>query len=67
MKTTLGQLVSELFEVLDRRYHDPELAALATQAIVNDLLTRPRAKLVRERKRATISPRTRTPALRKAA
>ena len=40
MKMTLGQLVSELFEVFERRYGDRDLAARATQTIVNDLLCR---------------------------
>jgi len=40
MTMTVGQLVSELFEVFQRRYGDRELAAHATQTIVNDLLCR---------------------------
>jgi hypothetical protein len=40
MTMTLGQLVSELFEVFERRYGDRALAARATQMIVNDLLCR---------------------------
>lgn len=38
MKMTLGQLVSELFDVFERRYGDRDLAARAAQTIVNDLL-----------------------------
>ncbi len=38
MKMTLGQLVSELFDVFERRYGDRDLAARAVQTIVNDLL-----------------------------
>ena len=45
MKTTLGLLVSELFDMFEQRYRDPELAALATEVIVNDLLYRPRRRL----------------------
>ncbi len=51
MKTTLGQLVSELFDAYERRHGDPDLAALATQVTVNELLIagdgRSRARVVR--------------------
>lgn len=38
MKTTLGQLISELFDMYEDRYRDEELAALATQVTVTELL-----------------------------
>jgi hypothetical protein len=40
MKTTLGQLISELFNMYEDRYRDEELAALATQVTVTELLLR---------------------------
>jgi hypothetical protein len=51
MTTTLGQLIADLFDAYEERSQDPELAALATAAIVNDLLCDParRDKPARER------------------
>jgi hypothetical protein len=54
MTITLGQLVSELYDVFERRFHDRELAARATQMIVNDLLCRGE-----EKKAAPAAPRRR--------
>ena len=39
MTTTMGQLVSDLFEHYERRFHDSRLAAVATQATVEDMLS----------------------------
>jgi hypothetical protein len=68
MTTTLGQLVSELYDMFERRYRDPELARMATHVVVNDVLSKPKRKVART-SRATISPRARTSAraLKKAA
>lgn len=41
MTTTLGQLIADLFDAYEARSCEPELAALATAAIVNDLLCDP--------------------------
>lgn len=38
MTTTMGQLVSELFDKFERRYHDERLAAVATQAAIEEIL-----------------------------
>lgn len=38
MTITMGQLVSEVYEAYERRYHDKELAAIATQVTVDDLM-----------------------------
>lgn len=37
-KTTMGQLVANLFTKYERRYHDEELAAIATQVTLDDLM-----------------------------
>ncbi len=39
MKTTIGQLVASLFTQYEHRYHDEELAAVATQVTVDDLIS----------------------------
>lgn len=39
MTTTLGQLIADLYDVFEERAHDPELAVLATAAVVNDVLS----------------------------
>ena len=36
--TTIGDLVSSLYSKYERRYRDPELAAIATQLKVEQLL-----------------------------
>ena len=41
MTTTLGDLLSTLYEQFLAEYGDPDLASVATAAVVNDLLTRP--------------------------
>jgi len=38
MTTTLGQLIADLYDAFEERAHDPELATLATAAVVNDVL-----------------------------
>ncbi len=59
METTLGQLIADLYDAFEECVHDPELATLATAAVVNDLLcdvaqrdagarTRPHAREIRE-------------------
>lgn len=52
MKTTIGQVVSELYTSYQRRYHDEELAALATQVVLSELL----AALARETTRPVMRP-----------
>lgn len=37
-KTTIGQLVADLFATYEHRYHDEALAALATQVTFDDLI-----------------------------
>lgn len=37
--TTIGQLISTLFASFDRQFHDEELAAVATQVALNELLS----------------------------
>lgn len=39
MTTTLGQLIADLYDAFEERAHDPELAVLATAAVVNDVLS----------------------------
>ena len=41
METTLGELVAAVYETLLEEYGDPELASVATSAIVNDMLSQP--------------------------
>ncbi len=36
--TTVGQLISTLFANFDRQFHDEELAAVATQVALDELL-----------------------------
>jgi hypothetical protein len=38
MKTTLGQLVATLYSAYDRKLHDRELAAVATQVRMFEML-----------------------------
>jgi hypothetical protein len=38
MRTTLGQLVSELVDAYERLYHDHELAAVATSVTLEQVL-----------------------------
>ena len=40
MTTTMGQLISDLFARYERELHDPELAAVATQIRLAELLER---------------------------
>jgi hypothetical protein len=68
MTMTLGQVVTELFELFERRFGDPQLAARATQVIVNDLLCRKRERqAVRLERRATRRVSAQREPLRKAA
>ncbi len=41
METTLGELVAAVYETLLDEYGDPELASVATSAIVSDMLSQP--------------------------
>jgi len=41
VSSTLGELVAEVYATFLERYSDPELAAVATAAVVQDLLSRP--------------------------
>ena len=38
MRTTLGELVSELVEQYEQLYHDHELATVATSVTLDDIL-----------------------------
>jgi hypothetical protein len=40
-QTTLGELISTVYEEFLARYGDEELASVATAAVINDLLTAP--------------------------
>jgi hypothetical protein len=44
MTTTMGQLVSKLYDRYERRFHDEQLAALATQAMIEEILRESRAR-----------------------
>jgi hypothetical protein len=44
MTITMGQLVSEVFEAYERRYRDTELAAVATQVTLDDIMRTTRAR-----------------------
>jgi hypothetical protein len=46
--TTVGELISTLFTKFERQYHDPELAAIATQVAMDELLQE-RARVQRRR------------------
>jgi hypothetical protein len=46
--TTIGELINTLYENFLREYGDSELASIATAAVINDLLTEPRAELFEE-------------------
>ena len=39
MRTTLGQLVSELVDQYERLYHDHELATVATSVTLDEILS----------------------------
>ena len=49
---TVGELVSAVYETLLEEYGDPELASVATAAIVQDMLVRPRSRSAREERPA---------------
>lgn len=40
MPTTLGDLIAAVYDTMLAEYGDPELASVATAAVVNDLLSR---------------------------
>lgn len=42
MTITMGQLVSQFFETYEHEFRDEELAAVATQVRIMELLERPR-------------------------
>jgi hypothetical protein len=54
MRTTVGDLVSELVEQYERLYHDHELAAVATSVTLDDILHENE-----ERKRKPVRPPSR--------
>lgn len=47
-QTTLGDLVAAVYETLMEEYGDPELASVATAAIVHDMVLRQRLKGARK-------------------
>jgi hypothetical protein len=55
--TTIGQLISDLYSKYERRYCDEELAAVATQVTVDELLRARR--LVAKRAHPTLARHTR--------
>jgi hypothetical protein len=48
--TTMGQLVSQLFDRYERTFHDEELAALATQAMIEEILKDSRTRGLQRRR-----------------
>lgn len=54
MTTTLGDLVSELFDEYERSYGDETLAALATQARITELLRASRRRTYARAPRALV-------------
>ena len=48
----MGQLVSEVFEAYERRYGDTELAAVATEVTVDDIIRTVSQRRPRSRKAA---------------
>lgn len=38
MQTSIGQLIAILYDSFERQYHDRELAAFATDVVVNEVL-----------------------------
>ena len=47
-QTTIGELINTVYESFLEMYGDEELASVATAAVINDLLTAPRAELFEE-------------------
>jgi len=47
-QTTIGDLISTLFESFMEMYGDEELASVATVAVINDLLTTPEKSFFEE-------------------
>jgi hypothetical protein len=45
MTMTMGQLVSQLSDKYERRYHDERLAAIATQAAIEEILRTSRERV----------------------
>ncbi len=54
-KTTIGQLVANLFAEYEHRYHDEELAAVATQVTIDALVRARRDRAGKQR--PTVQPR----------
>lgn len=54
MRTTLGDLVSELVESYEREFDDTELAAVATSVTIEELFKSEQAKRVRSRNDDTV-------------
>jgi hypothetical protein len=52
METTIGQLVATLFAAYDRRFHDEDLAAVATQVRIAELFEDRSLRGTRRRRRA---------------
>ncbi|HEU4729836.1 MAG TPA: hypothetical protein VFT22_18195 [Kofleriaceae bacterium] len=52
METTIGQLVATLFAAYDRRFHDEDLAAVATQVRIAELFEDRSLRAGRRRRRA---------------
>jgi hypothetical protein len=60
MTITMGQLVSDVYEAYERRYGDTELAAVATQVTVDDIIQTARKRRPRAGKVASPGARTRS-------
>lgn len=48
MNTNIGELISSLYASFLEMYGDPELASVATAAVIHDLLTAPEEAVVEE-------------------
>jgi hypothetical protein len=46
--TTIGELINTLYENFLHEYGDPELASIATAAVISDMLTAPQTQLFEE-------------------
>jgi hypothetical protein len=54
--TTIGQLISGLYDQYLQRYHDEELAAVATEVTIDDLIR------LRQRRTKRVTPAATVPA-----
>ncbi len=54
MRTTLGELVSELVESYEREYEDHELATVATSVTLEEMFKSNKARRVRSRTDDTV-------------